>query len=65
MDFPWRPEADKKCGGGWGGGAEAPPTKKPYNSCLWDSGRWEWWEIILGWIPLEFHGIWAFENAKT
>jgi len=27
MDFPWRQEADKKCGGVWGG-REPPPTKK-------------------------------------
>ena len=26
MDFPWRPEADKKCGGVWGGGS--PPHEE-------------------------------------
>ena len=26
MDFPWRPEADKKCGGVWGG--ESPPHEE-------------------------------------
>jgi len=26
MDFPWRPEADKKCGGVWGG-REPPPRR--------------------------------------
>ena len=35
------------------------------DSCLWDSGRWEWWEIILGWIPLKFRGIWSYRISNT
>jgi hypothetical protein len=36
--------------------------KKPYikvvrDSCLWDSGRWEWWGIIMGLIPPYYHDI--------
>ena len=41
---------------------EADKFKKPYikvvrDSCLWDSGRWEGWEIILGLIPHFFRDI--------
>ena len=36
--------------------------KLVWDYCLWDSGKWEWWEIILGWIPLEFHGIWSYKT---
>ena len=45
---PQNPEADK--------------FKKPYikvvrDSCLWDSGRWDGWELILGLIPPFFRDI--------
>ena len=38
---------------------EADKFKKPYikvgrDSCLWDSGRWDGWEIIIGLISLFF-----------
>ena len=44
--------------------------KKPYikvvrDSCLWDFGRWEWREIILELIPLEFHRIWSHKTQET
>ena len=36
--------------------------RKPYikvvrDSCLWDSGRWEWWEIIPELIPPYYRDI--------
>ena len=41
--------------------------KKPYikvvrEASKWDSGRWEWLEIILELISLEFHGIWSHKT---
>ncbi len=44
--------------------------KKPYiklvrDSCLWDSGRWEWWEIILGWIPVKFSRHLTLQNLRN
>ena len=44
--------------------------KKPYikvvrDSCLWVSGRWEWWEIILGWVPSKFRDIWSYRTSET
>ena len=44
--------------------------KKPYiklvrDFFLWDFGRWEGWEIILGWIPTNCRGIWSYQNLKN
>ena len=45
--------------------------KKPYikvvrDSCLWDSGRWEGWEIILELIPPPFfRDIWSHKTSET
>ena len=35
------------------------------DSCLWDSGRWEGWGIIMGWIPVEFWHHLVSQNLKT
>ena len=35
------------------------------DSCLWDSGRWDGWEIILGWIPFFFRDNWSNETSET
>ena len=32
---------------------------------LWDSGRWEWWGIIMGWTPVEFWHHLVSQNLKT
>ena len=50
--------------------AEADKFKKPYikvvwDSCLWDSGRWGGWKIILGLIPPFFRDIWSHETSNT
>ena len=44
--------------------------KKPYikvvrDSCLWDSGRWEWWGIILELIPPYYRDIWPYKTSET
>ena len=49
---------------------EAPKLKKPdiksvLDSCLWDSGRWDGWEIILGLIPPFFRDIWSYKTSET
>ena len=36
-----------------------------WEASIWDSGRWEWLEIILELIPLEFHGIWSHKTSET
>ena len=35
------------------------------DSCLWDPGRWEKWEIILGLIPPFFRDIWSHKTSET
>ena len=44
--------------------------KKPYikairDSCFWDSGRWEWWGIILGWIPVRLSRHLILQNLRN
>ena len=44
--------------------------KKPYikvvrDECLWDSGRWEWWEISLELIPPYYRDIWPYKTSET
>ena len=35
------------------------------DSCLWDSGRWEGWERILGLIPPYYRDIWSHKTSET
>ena len=35
------------------------------DSIKWDSGRWDGWGIILGWIPSFFRDIWSNKTSET